>query len=331
MAEKMKKILVTGGAGYIGSFMVRGLREAGYEPVIVDNLCQGHREAVEEFELHEIDLAREPEKLNEFFGGGKIDGVIHMASYIQMGESFRDPGKYFENNLNAAVNVLEAMVKHKVKYFVLSSSAGVYGSPKKLPIKEDDPKDPENPYGETKLMIERMLMWYDKAYDLRSVSIRYFNAAGAALDGSIGEAHPNESHIIPLIMMAALEGKEFTLFGDDYKTPDGTCVRDYIHVLDLVAAHTLALEALAKGGKTTAYNAGVGKGYSNLEIVKEIEKKTGKFPWKFGPRRPGDADTLYADNSKIKKELGWEPKYGLTEIIESAYKWHKSYPKGYEK
>lgn len=329
--SKMKKILVTGGAGYIGSFMVRGLREAGYHPVIIDNLSQGHREAVVDFELHKIDLVEEPEKVDRFFGKQKIDGVVHMASFIQMGESFTDPGKYFRNNIFGAVNLLNSMVKHQAGYFILSSSAGVYGSPKKLPIKEEDPKRPENPYGETKLMIERMLDWYNKAHGLRAISIRYFNAAGAALDGEIGEAHPNESHIIPLIMKAALEKREFTLFGNDYETKDGTCVRDYIHVLDLVEAHVLSLKALEDGAGSTAYNAGVGRGYSNLEIVKEIEKKTGKFDWKFGPRRLGDPDSLYANCAKIRKELGWKPKYELGEIIDSAYKWHKNNPKGYAK
>jgi UDP-glucose 4-epimerase len=230
----------------------------------------------------------------------------------------------------AAVNLLENMKDHEVDKVVFSSSAGVYGTPKNLPIKEDDPKNPENPYGETKLMIEKILDWYDKTYGIKSISIRYFNAAGAAFDGSIGEDHPNESHVIPRIMKAALEGREFTLFGNDYKTPDGTCIRDYIHVLDLAKSHTLALDKLMSGASSTAYNAGIGKGYSNLEIVHEIEKVAGKFKWKFGARRAGDADQLFADNTKIKRELGWESKYGLKEIIESAWAWHKSHPDGYK-
>ena len=236
-----KKILVTGGAGYIGSFITRELKKEGFNVVIVDNLSQGHKEAASGFEFHKIDLVKGKAKLNTLFKENKFEGVIHMASFIQMGESFRNPNKYFRNNLIGAMNLLDVMLENNVNKFVFSSSAGVYGSPKKLPIKEDDPKNPENPYGETKLMIEDILRWFDKAYDFKSVSIRYFNAAGAALDGSIGEAHPNESHIIPLIIKAALEGKEFTLFGDDYKTPDGTCVRDYVHVLDLAKAHTAAI------------------------------------------------------------------------------------------
>jgi len=324
-----KKILVTGGAGYIGSFIVRELRDQGFDVVIVDNLSQGHKEAVEGFELCEIDLVTEVDKLNKFLKNTKIDGVIHMASFIQMGESFRDPGKYFYNNVFGAVNLLNCLIQNRVSNFVFSSSAGVYGSPKRLPIKEDDQKRPENPYGETKLMIERILDWFDSAHGLKSVKIRYFNAAGAALDGSIGEDHPGESHIIPLIMKAALEGREFTIFGNDYKTTDKTCVRDYVHVLDLAKAHSAALKYLMDGGESEAFNAGVGEGYSNLEIVGEIEKVAGKFDWKFGPRRSGDADSLFADNSKIRKVLGWEPEHGLKEIIRSAYKWHKSHPEGY--
>ncbi len=326
-----KKILVTGGAGYIGSFITRELKKEGFEVVIVDNLSQGHKEAASGFELHKIDLVKGKNKLNTLFKNNKFDGVIHMASFIQMGESFKNPNKYFRNNIIGAMNLLDAMLENNVNKIVFSSSAGVYGSPKKLPIKENDQKKPENPYGETKLMIEDMLHWFDKAYDFKSVSIRYFNAAGAALDGSIGEAHPNESHIIPLIIRAALEGKEFTLFGDDYKTPDGTCVRDYVHVLDLAKAHTAAIRYLIKGGKTNQFNAGTGGGYSNKEIVEEIKKVAGDFKVKMGSRRPGDADSLYASIGKIKKDLDWKPKYNLKDIIKTAYKWHKSHPNGYKK
>lgn len=327
----MNKILVTGGAGYIGSFIVRALKTAGYEPYVVDDFSSGHEEAISGFSFKKLNLNNESDlvELEEWFKKERFDGVIHMASFIQMGESFRDPYKYFKNNINSANNVLGIMARQGTKNFVFSSSAGVYGSPKKLPIFEDDPKMPENPYGQTKLMIEQMLSWYEMAHKVSHVSIRYFNAAGAALDGSIGEDHPNESHIIPLIMKAALGGVEFTLFGDNYNTPDGTCVRDYIHVLDLADAHIKALTYLEKGGESTAVNAGVGRGYSNLELIREIEKVAGSFAWKFGTRRLGDADTLYADNKKIKEIFGWEPKYGLAEIIESAWKWHKNNLKGY--
>ncbi len=325
------KILVTGGAGYIGSFIVRQLRRDGFKPVIVDNLSQGHKEAVKGFKLLKLDLVRDKDKLEKVFEKEKFGGVIHMASFIQMGESFQKPLKYFENNLVGTLNLLQVMLKYRVLRMVFSSSAGVYGNPHRFPIKENAPKNPLNPYGETKLMIEKILSWSDKAHDLKFISIRYFNAAGAALDGSIGEDHPHESHLIPLAMKAALEDKEFTLFGDDYQTPDGTCVRDYVHVLDLASSHTLALEALIKGASSDFYNAGAGKGYSNKEVVQLIKEISGRdFKIKIGPRRPGDADTLYASIDKITKDLGWEPKYGLKEIIETAHKWHKKHPRGYQ-
>jgi len=210
----MEKILVTGGAGYIGSFMVRCLKEKGFEVIIADNLSQGHIESVKDFDVREIDLATEKEKLNELFEKEKFSGVVHMAGFIQMGESFANPSKYFQNNLMSALNVMDAMVKNKVSNFILSSSAGVYGNPESLPIKEEDKKEPLNPYGETKYMIEKMLEWYDQAYGLKFISIRYFNAAGAALDGSIGEDHPEESHLIPLIIKAGLKGEKFTIYGN---------------------------------------------------------------------------------------------------------------------
>jgi len=326
------KILVTGGAGYIGSFIVRKLKDAGFEVLIVDNLIHGHKEAVPGFELAKIDLVTEKDKLDELFAKEKFAGVIHMAAFIQMGESYENPVKYFRNNVVGSLNLLEVVAKHGVSNFVFSSSAGVYGEPEKQPIEEDDSKNPANPYGETKLMTERMLYWLDKAHDFRFISIRYFNAAGAALDGSIGSDQPNESHLIPNALMAAIKGREFTIFGDDYNTPDGTCVRDYVHVLDLADAHVLALKALMNGVKSNFYNAGQGKGYSNKQVVEMIKEVTGlDFKIKIGPRRPGDTAALIASIDKIKKDLGWKPKYGLREIIESAYKWHKSHPNGYRK
>ena len=320
----MEKILVTGGAGYIGSFMVRCLKEKGFEVIIADNLSQGHIESVKDFDVREIDLATEKEKLNELFEKEKFSGVVHMAGFIQMGESFANPSKYFQNNLMSALNVMDAMVKNKVSNFILSSSAGVYGNPESLPIKEEDKKEPLNPYGETKYMIEKMLEWYDQAYGLKFISIRYFNAAGAALDGSIGEDHPEESHLIPLIIKAGLKGDKFTIFGNDYKTPDGTCIRDYIHVLDLVETHRIALKKLLGGAQSNFYNAGVGRGYSNKEVIEMVEKVTGlTINLEYGSRREGDADSLYASIDKIKKDFGWQPKYDLKEIIKSAYLWHQ--------
>ena len=324
------KILVTGGAGYIGSFMVRRLVEEGYDVIIADNLSCGHREAVADFKLEIIDLVTEKEKLEKFLAAERFAGVVHMASFIQMGESFENPAKYYKNNVIGFLNLLDSMIKNKTNNIILSSSAGVYGNPVNLPINEEDPKVPVNPYGETKYIMEKMMKDYNAAYGLKFTSIRYFNAAGAALDGSIGEDHPDESHLIPLAIKAALKNEEFTVFGNDHQTPDGTGVRDYIHVLDLVENHTLALEKLFSGTKSNFYNAGVGRGYSNREVLQLIEAVTGKkMKVKYGSRRLGDADSLYASNEKIKRELGWQPKYDLRKIIETACLWHKTHPKGY--
>lgn len=311
--------------------MVRELREGGFDPVTLDNLSQGHEKAVEGFRLVKIDLVTEKEKLTSLFASEKFDGVIHMASFIQMGESFVNPAKYYRNNVIGFINLMEAMKENGVSKIILSSSAGIYGNPAKVPIEEDDPKNPLNPYGETKYIMERMLEDYDTAYAIKFAAIRYFNAAGAALDGSIGEDHPEESHLIPNVMKAALAGSEFTLFGTDYDTPDGTCIRDYIHVLDLVRTHSLALEKLLAGDGSRFYNAGLGRGYSNKEIIDAVEKVTKlKVKIKIAPKRAGDADVLYASNERVKRKLAWEPKYGLNEIIETAFKWHKKHPRGYK-
>lgn len=249
-----------------------------------------------------------------------------------MGESFKNPQKYFKNNLICAVNLFEVMLEHDVSNIVFSSSAGVYGNPEGLPITEDMRRDPVNPYGETKYMIERMLEWMNESHGMNFISLRYFNAAGAALDGSMGENHPDESHLIPNALESVLGNKEFTVFGDDYKTPDGTNVRDYIHVLDLADLHILAMERLMDGEKSGYYNAGVGEGYSNKQVMEMIRKVTGlDFKVNYGERRKGDADALYASIEKIKKDFNWEPEYGLKEIVESAYKWHKAHPGGYKK
>ena len=327
----MKKVLVTGGAGYIGSFMVRKLKDAGYDVYILDNLSQGHRRAVEGFPIKEIDLVSDKKELLGFLKRNRFVGVIHMASFIQMGESFKNPGKYYINNVVGFLNLVDAMIETKTNNLILSSSAGVYGKPKKLPIYEDDEKNPLNPYGETKLIMERILKDYKSAYNLKYIALRYFNAAGAALDGSLGEDHPQESHLIPNIIKKALNGTAVDIYGKDYKTKDGTCVRDYIHVLDLCDNHALALEKLlATKEYGEAYNAGIGRGYSNLEIIKMVEKVSG-LPVKvnFCARRPGDADILYAANKKIINKLNWHPKYNLKKIIESAYLWHKKHPKGW--
>jgi len=325
------KVLVIGGAGYIGSFTVRALREAGYEIVIFDDLSQGHKEAVKGFQLVKGSLVEDRDLLADLLQKEKFAAVVHFAAFIQMGESYRLPEKYFRNNVVGSLNLLEATIKAGIEKFVFSSSAGVYGDPQRVPIKEEDRKLPTNPYGETKLIIEKMLFWFGKAYGLRSISLRYFNAAGAALDGSIGEDHPDESHLIPLAIKAAQEKRQFSIFGNDYPTADGTCVRDYIHVLDLAQAHLLALKALEEDSQTTAYNVGIGKGYSNLEVV-EMIKRIGEvdLPIKFEPRRLGDAAVLYASIEKISKELGFHPKYSdLETIIKTVWNWHKNHPNGF--
>ena len=326
----MAKILVTGGAGYIGSFMVRELQNKGFEVVILDNLSQGHKGAIKDFRLEVIDLVKEKEKLDTLFTSEKFDGVVHMAGFIQMGESYRDPAKYYKNNVYGFMNLLDSMQKGGVNKIIISSSAGVYGNPVKLPIEENDPKTPLNPYGETKYILERMLEDYDAAYGIKFISIRYFNAAGAALDGSIGEDHPKESHLIPNIVKKALEGEEIEIFGSDYKTPDGTNVRDYIHVLDLVEAHSIAMQKLMDGAESNVYNAGIGRGYSNKEILDTVKEIAGvDLKIKFVSRRPGDADALFASIEKIKKDFSWQPKYGLKEIVETAVLWHRNHPSGY--
>jgi UDP-glucose 4-epimerase len=326
----MKKILVTGGAGYIGSFMVRELKAKGFEPVIVDNLSQGHDRAVTGFRLEIIDLVTQKDKLDDLLLSEKFDGVIHMASFIQMGESFIDPAKYYENNVLGFMNLLDSMKKAGANKIIISSSAGVYGNPVKLPITEDDPKNPLNPYGETKYIMERMLEDFDSAYGMKFMAIRYFNAAGAALDGSIGEDHPAESHLIPNIIKKAIKGEEIEIFGNDYKTPDGTNIRDYIHVLDLVEVHSAAMQKLLDGNDSNFYNAGIGRGYSNKEVMDIVKGVTGlDLKIKYSGRRAGDADALYASIDKIKQDFSWQPKYGLKEIIETAHLWHKNHPDGY--
>ena len=310
--------------------MVRELQTKGFESVILDNLSQGHDIAVAGFRLEIIDLVTQKSQLDDFLLSEKFDGVIHMASFIQMGESFVKPAKYYENNVLGFMNLLDSMKKAGTNKIIISSSAGVYGNPVKLPIAEDDPKNPLNPYGETKYIMERMLEDYDAAYGMKFMAIRYFNAAGAALDGSIGEDHPGESHLIPNIIKKALKGEEIEIFGNDYKTPDGTNIRDYIHVLDLTALHSIAMQKLLDGAGSNFYNAGIGKGFSNKEVIDMVKKVTGlDLKIRYGQRRAGDADALYASIDKIKQDFTWQPKYGLKEIVETAYQWHKNHPEGY--
>ncbi|MBU1084783.1 MAG: UDP-glucose 4-epimerase GalE [Candidatus Beckwithbacteria bacterium] len=304
------KILVTGGKGYIGAITAKELVNQGHKVVIYD---KKNNQKIQDGELLEKTLKDE-----------KIEAVMHFAAYIEMGESMENPYKYFENNVFGSLNLLEAMRKTKVNKLIFSSTAGVYGNPIRVPIKEDDQKKPENPYGESKLMVERLLKWYDKIHDLKSISLRYFNAAGATLDGTLGENHEPESHLIPNVIKAVIKRQEFKLFGDDYPTADGTCIRDYIHVLDLAEAHILGLKALNQGHKTDVFNVGTGIGYSNKQVI-EMVKKVIKIDLmvKVKPRRIGDANELVADSGKLQNTLGWKPEYSdLKTIIESAYKWH---------
>lgn len=339
------KILVTGGAGYIGSIMTRQLLDRGYEVVVLDDLSGGHRQAVDkraDFEL--IDLS-DQKAIKSVFKRYKFDAVFHFAGVISMAESMENPAKYFRINVFNALNLFEVMTHHRVLKLIFSSSAGVYGDPVRLapakkrakrvclPIPEDDPKNPTNPYGESKLTVERVLGWYDKIFNLRSTSLRYFNAAGAALNGKLGEDHQPETHIIPLAIKTALgERKSFKLFGDNYETFDGTCIRDYVHVEDLCFAHLLALNALLKGSKTKVYNVGPGKGCSNKEVIAMIKKISGiDFPVEIYSRRPGDATELVADPTRIKNELGWRPQFSdLGTIVKTAWEWHRNNPKGYK-
>lgn len=318
------KILVTGGAGYIGSFMTKILLDKDYEVVVLDSLERGHEESIDKkAKLVKGDLL-DTKFLLKFLSEDRFDAVIHFAGYISMEESVREPYLYFKNNTLGTLNLLDGMVKNNIGKIIFSSTAGIYGNPIKIPIPEDHPKNPTNPYGESKLMVEELLLWYRKLYKLNFASLRYFNAAGASLNGDLGENHNPETHIIPNAIKAALMDSEFVLYGTDYDTSDGTCVRDYIHVLDLAQSHILALEKLEKDGGSYFLNVGIGKGYSNREVIKMIESVSGKkIKVVEKDRRPGDAKELIADVSKIKKELKFEPQYSnLETIIKTAWEWH---------
>jgi len=319
-------ILVTGGAGYIGSHCVAALTRRNMDVVVVDNFSTGHRWALGSARLYEGDL-NDALFLRNVFSSEKIDAVIHFAAFSLVGESMLNPGKYFGNNIGGSLTLLETMQQFGVKKIVFSSTAAVYGEPEKVPIVEDDPKIPTNPYGESKLCIEKMLYWYAKTYGIQYCALRYFNVAGALPDGSIGEAHSPETHLIPIVLQAALKERDaITIFGTDYATPDGTCVRDYVHVCDLIDGHLLALDYLNKGGESTAFNLGIGKGFSVKEIIDAAKQVTNiDFAVKLGERRAGDPATLIASGDKARNILGWKPNYEtVAPIIADAWNWHKN-------
>ncbi|QIB27574.1 UDP-glucose 4-epimerase GalE [Caloranaerobacter azorensis] len=325
-------ILVTGGAGYIGSHVVRELIGTKNNVVVFDNLQKGHRDAIKGVTFVEGDLNNK-ELLDKTMKKYDIDSVIHLAADSLVGESMENPSKYYTNNVCSGLNLLNSMVENNVKYIVFSSTAAVYGEPKSIPITEDNETKPTNVYGETKLMFESILKRYDEAYGIKYMSLRYFNAAGAHISGEIGEDHNPETHLIPIIMQVALGQREkIFIFGDDYDTKDGTCIRDYIHVTDLANAHILALEALESENKSNIYNLGNGEGFSVREVIDMVEKVTGKsINREVSGRRPGDPAVLIASSEKIIKELGWKPRFdSLEKIIETAWKWHSNNPKGYD-
>jgi UDP-glucose 4-epimerase len=324
-------IMVTGGAGYIGSHTVAELLARGEEVVVVDNLQQGHKNAVLGGKLYVGDL-RDAAFMDTVFGENNIEAVVHFAANSLVGESMTNPAKYYHNNVYGTLCLLESMNRHGVDKIVFSSTAATYGEPENVPILESDRTEPTNTYGETKLAMEKMMRWFDSAHGIKYVSLRYFNAAGAHASGKIGEDHHPETHLVPLILQVALgQRPHIAVFGDDYPTGDGTCIRDYIHVSDLADAHVLALGKLRRGGESAIYNLGSGKGYSVKQVIEAAREVTGHpIPSVVQPRRAGDPAALVASSEKARAELGWQPTRGtLEEIIASAWTWHKSHPNGY--
>ena len=326
-------ILVLGGAGYIGSHTVYELIDRGEDVVVVDNLQTGFKAAVHpKARFYEGDI-RDKAFLDDLFTKEKIDGVIHFAANSQVGESMKVPLKYYDNNLYGTMVLLESMVEHGIDKIVFSSTAATYGEPERIPILESDRTEPTNTYGETKLSMEKMMKWVDMANGINYVALRYFNACGAHISGKIGEAHNPETHLIPLVLQVPLGKRPYiSIFGNDYDTKDGTCVRDYIHVTDLAQAHILALKYLAEGNDSDVFNLGNGIGFTVNEIIESARKVTGlDIPAKYEARRAGDPSKLIASSEKAKTVLGWKPEYpDVEKIIETAWKWHKSHPNGYE-
>lgn len=326
-------ILVCGGAGYIGSHAVRALLNSKEEVIVLDNLQTGHRDSVPENVKLLVGDLKDKEFLDKVFKENKIEGVIHFAADSLVGESMTNPGKYFENNVVGSLNLITAMKENGVDKIVFSSTAATYGEPENVPILESDKTLPTNPYGESKLIVEKMLKWYDMAYGLKYTVLRYFNVAGAYPTGEIGEDHKTETHLIPIILQVALGKREkIGIYGDDYPTEDGTCIRDYIHVMDLVDVHILAMNRLRAGGESRIYNLGNGEGFSVKEVIEVAREVTNhEIPAEVTPRRAGDPARLVASSAKAMEELKWTPKYNsLKSIIETAWKWHKNNPNGYK-
>lgn len=329
--EEEMSILITGGAGYIGSHTAKYLQEQNEEIVVVDNLRSGHRRSVTNASFYEVDI-RNKEKLGKIFKMHNIDSVIHFAASSLVGESMEKPYEYYHNNIYGFLCLLDVMKENGVNRAVFSSTAAIYGEPNSVPIEEDDETNPTNPYGETKLAMEKMMKWFGQAYGIKYVSLRYFNASGAHTSGSLGEDHNPETHLIPLILQVPLgKRKKIQIFGDDYPTADGTCIRDYIHVMDLASAHYRALEYLRQGNNSDIFNLGNGNGYSVKEVVETVKKVTGyDIPLEIKGRRKGDPAVLIASSTKAKNILGWKPKFGTLEImIKDAWNWHRRNPEGY--
>lgn len=323
-------ILVTGGAGYIGSHAAKALRDAGYRMVLFDNLKAGHRESTLGLPFVEGDV-QDTAAVRSVIREYGISAVIHLAAVASVGDSMREPAEYYRQNVGGALSVLNAMMSESVQRFVFSSTAAVYGDPIETPITEEHSTQPMNVYGETKLVIERAIPYYEKAYGLKSIRLRYFNAAGADPDGFLGEDHNPEIHLIPRVIKSILGGPPFKIFGEDYSTPDGTCVRDFVHVSDLANAHVLSVGALESGARSTVYNLSNGRPHSVRDVISTVEAVTGRsVRWSSGERRPGDPAVLFASSEKIRHELGWKPMYPeLTSMVETAWNWHKTHPNGF--
>ena len=324
-------MLVTGGAGYVGSHAAKALSRAGHRVVVFDNFVAGHREAVRFGDLVEGDVL-DTAAVRDALRRHDIHAVMHFAAFLDVGESVRDPVRYYRNNVVGALSVLEAMAAASVKHFVFSSTCATYGEPLETPITETHPQRPINSYGETKLAVERALPHFERAYGIHAAALRYFNASGADPDGELGEAHSPEIHVIPRAIDAATGGPQLQVFGDDYPTPDGTCLRDYVHVSDLADAHVRALDTIVETGQSMAYNLGTGHPHSVRDVINAVERATGRaVAWTLAPRRPGDPAVLYAAAHKAHAELHWTPRFpDLPAIVRTAWDWHRAHPRGYE-